>query len=34
LRRNLPAVRAKCGNAIAVLAGMHYRKAVFEAAMR
>jgi geranylgeranyl diphosphate synthase type I len=34
LRRSLPTVRAKYGDVMAVLAGMHYREAVFEAAIR
>ncbi|MGD0494756.1 MAG: polyprenyl synthetase family protein [Candidatus Bathyarchaeia archaeon] len=32
LRRGLPTVRAKYDNVMAILAGMHYREAIFEAA--
>jgi geranylgeranyl diphosphate synthase type I len=32
LRRGLPTVRAKYSNVMAILAGMHYREAIFEAA--
>jgi len=34
LRRNLPTVRAEYGDVMALLAGMHYREAIFEAAKR
>lgn len=34
LRRGQPTVRAKYGDAMAILAGMHYREAIFEAAKR
>lgn len=34
LRRGLPTVRAKYGDVMALLTGMHYREAVFEAAIR
>jgi len=34
LRRGLPTVRAKYDDVMAILAGMHYREAIFEAARR
>jgi len=34
LRRGLPTVRAKYSDVMAILAGMHYREAIFEAAKR
>lgn len=34
LRRGLPTVRAKYGDVMAILAGMHYREAIFEAVKR
>jgi geranylgeranyl diphosphate synthase type I len=34
LRRGLPTVRAKYSDVMAILAGMHYREAIFEAARR
>jgi len=34
LRRGLPTVRAKYGDVMAILAGMHYRETIYEAARR